>query len=145
MVQPNQSVLPKGYTFAEEIAAQEVIDLRVACEGGKERNPEIWQEAIYTSLLVSGVRGSGNELVGVGFLSGNIRHALLSDLTVHPAHRGHGIGKAIVWHRMDFASKTIEGGIPYIYAEILPTNTLRPFYESLGFVSLARSNMIKRG
>ncbi len=131
----HRETLPEGYSFAEKVSAQEVINLRTTCQWGAERRIEAWRQAIDTSLAVVGVRIE-SDLVGVGFLSGNTRHAFLSDLTVHPEHRSRGIGRAIVARRLNLASSMGPNGIPYIYAEILASNTLSDYYVQLGFAGV---------
>jgi GNAT superfamily N-acetyltransferase len=70
--------------------------------------------------------------VSVGFLAGNQRHAVLCDFLVNPEHRGKGIGLAVLHRRLNIAAKL---SIPYLYADLAPTNNLRHHYEALGFIA----------
>lgn len=124
--------LPDGYYFVDEttITPEDVIDLRDAADWGTERNVELWRKVIDQSMATVGIRNSTDLLVGVGFLAGNIRHAILCDFVVHPDHRGIGLGRSILSRRINIADAF---GIPYLYTELSKTNTLKTYYESLGF------------
>jgi GNAT superfamily N-acetyltransferase len=124
--------LPQGYEYAASFTAQEVVDLRTSSEWGTETNTELWQRVIDRSIASVGVRDTVGELVGVGFLAGNPRHAVLCDFLVHPGHRGQGLGRAILHRRVNIADQS---EIPYLYIELSPTNRLRSYYEELGFIS----------
>jgi len=128
----NLAVLPNGTTFADrhKIKAHEVLALRslVGWDGG---DLDVWNSCLADSLDVCGVRSEDGTLIGIGFLAGNKRHAVLCDLCVHPEHRGRGIALAILARRMLFA---ISLPVPYIYTSLAPENRLKPVYEALGFV-----------
>ena len=126
--------LPETYTYADPgtIAPNEVIDLRDAADWGTERNEDVWEGVLQQSIATIGVRDSRDSLVGIGFLAGNPRHALLCDFVVHPSHRGIGIGSAILNRRINIADAL---NIPYLYTELAATNKLRKQYEELGFIS----------
>lgn len=127
-------VLPQGYDMVNKhrISAMAVIGLRAASQWGTEQDLMIWEDVIDESLSVTGVVGPGKDLVGVGFLAGNLRHAVLCDLVVHPDHRGRGIGQAIIRRRVQLAG---EMNIPYLYTELSHTNTLTTLYQELGFAA----------
>jgi GNAT superfamily N-acetyltransferase len=137
----SKAPLPDNYSFVykDTIAPQEVIALRSASNWGRENSILVWQEAINQSIETVGIRDANELLVGVGFLIGNSRHALLCDFTVHPEHRSQGLGKAILDRRLAIAD---EAGIAYLYTDISPTNTLRNRYLELGFV--ASGNIYER-
>lgn len=124
--------LPECYSFVEkgQISGNEVLALRDASDWGTVRDVQKWQRALDTSLAVAGVRSESKELVGVGFLAGNARQAILCDLVVHPEHRGKNIGKAILSQRLKQAD---EIGVDYIYTELSETNNLSSFYLAVGF------------
>jgi|GEM_PF-1041951 len=124
--------LPDDYSFTDDITADEVIQLRTAGDWGTVTDPGIWQTVIDQSLATVGVRHDDSKLVGVGFLAGNIRHAVLCDFIVHPDHRGQKIGLALLHRRVNIAD---EMGIPYLYTELAPTNRLVNRYVALGFVA----------
>jgi len=126
--------LPAGYEWAHSpaVRAQEIMKLResVGWQAGIEA---VWMGCIDQALSLRGVRLKANgELVGVGFLVGNDRHAILCDLTVHPEHQSKGIGLAILYARMADAERM---QIPFLYASIAPKNRLKSVYAQLGFES----------
>jgi GNAT superfamily N-acetyltransferase len=124
--------LPDDYYMVDGFAlqGQEVVILRKQSEWGTDFNVGLWQSVIDKSIASVGVVGPKQNLVGVGFLAGNPRHAVLCDLDVHPNHRHKGIGQAIVRRRVQIADQL---EIPYLYTELAPTNSLRSLYEELGF------------
>jgi GNAT superfamily N-acetyltransferase len=129
----NLAILPSGTTFADrhKIKAHEVLALRsfVGWDGG---DLDVWNSCLSESLEVCGVRADDGTLIGIGFLAGNRRHAVLCDLCVHPDHRGRGIALAILARRMIYAR---DMPVPYLYTSLAPENRLRSVYESLGFVN----------
>lgn len=135
------ATLPDGYTFSHRssITAEEIIGLRQKSNWGTEKRTEVWKECIARALAVVGARDPASELVGVGFLVGNLRHAVLCDFTVLPDHRGWGIGTAILEKRIEIAD-SLE--IPYLYTDLVPENPLRQKYLDLGFV--ASGNLLNR-
>jgi GNAT superfamily N-acetyltransferase len=136
-----QTQLPDSYSYAykDSITPLEVIALRAASDWGREHDVKVWQDAIQQSIETVGVRDIHKVLVGVGFLVGNARHAILCDFTVHPEHRNRGLGKAILRQRLIIADNE---DIPYLYTDISQTNTLRDRYLEMGFV--AAGNVLER-
>jgi len=128
------NTLPEGYTFADknDIEPSEIIELRESV-GWVGDSPEVWEACIQQPGILVGVRDAANaELVGMGRVTADPRHAVLCDLAVSPTHQNQGIGKAIVRRRMCLA---LSARIPYLYTELAPTSPLRPFYEDLGFIA----------
>ena len=125
--------LPEGYSFVEkaDISPLEVMTLRESV-GWTPETAEKWQDCIDESIEVAGVRDASGKLVGVGFLVGNKRHAVLCDLVVDPEHQGKGLGTAILKKRMDVIEKL---EIPYVYTDLAATNPLRDQYARFGFVA----------
>ncbi|MCA1806520.1 MAG: GNAT family N-acetyltransferase [Actinobacteria bacterium] len=130
---PEQQALPEGYAFIDktEMQPQEIIQLRksVGWSGDSEEN---WQKCIDQSGVIVGVRDKDQELVGMGRITADPRHAVLCDLVVHPGHQQKGIGTALVTERMH---KAEELGIPYLYTELASDNPLRAKYKDIGFVA----------
>lgn len=124
--------LPDGYKYTSSLSGEEVVDLRSESGWGTEKNTELWQRVIDESIASTGVRDETSKLVGVGFLAGNARHAVLCDFIVSPDHRGKGLGRAILNKRVNLAD---ELEIPYLYTELAPTNSLKTYYEELGFIA----------
>lgn len=127
--------LPEAYSFVNRLGVtpEAIIALRGAANWGTEQSADVWQNTILQSLATVGVTDPTSELVGVGFLAGNNRHAVLCDLVVDPKHRGRGIGRAILLKRMEIADQI---GIPYLYTELSRTNNLTGLYVELGFRAL---------
>jgi ribosomal protein S18 acetylase RimI-like enzyme len=128
------NTLPEGYTFVakDAIEPSEIITLRESV-GWTGDSPKVWETCIEQPGILLGVRDTANaELVGMGRVTADPRHAVLCDLAVNPAHQSQGIGKAIVWRRMLLA---LSAKTPYLYTELAPTSPLRPFYEELGFIA----------
>jgi GNAT superfamily N-acetyltransferase len=127
------AALPTATVLANrrDIRAHEVLALRslVGWDGG---DLDIWSSCIANSLDVCGIRTTEGELIGIGFLAGNARHAVLCDLCVHPLYRGRGIALSILARRLMFAAAL---PVPYLYTSLAPENRLRSVYEALGFVN----------
>lgn len=132
-MQPLPELLPSSYNFVDQetIKPEEIVRLRSSANWGTETDLGVWQKVLNDSLATVGVRHENNALVGVGFLAGNIRQAILCDLVVAPDHRSKGIGKEIVNRRLNIADRL---GIRYLYVDLAPTNTLASYYGDLGFV-----------
>lgn len=139
MTQLDES-LPKYYEFAHKITGADVSILRDSSNWGTITDHDLWQRTIDESIAVVGVSHPTHPLlVGIGFLAGNSRHAILCDFLVHPRHRGQGIGQAILNRRINIAD---ELEIPYLYTELSPTNKLEEYYKGVGFI--ASSHMYSR-
>ena len=123
--------LPEGYEWAQEpVTAREIMKLRqsVGWDPGLEA---IWSGCLNTALSLRAVRLSATgELVGVGFLTGNGRHAILCDFCVHVQHQGKGIGLAILHARIVDVERL---RIPYLYTSISAKNPLKKVYVEYGF------------
>jgi len=134
--------VPNGYklVYEDNILPSEVITLResVGWDGGDTE--EGWQSTLQDSIAVVGVRDTDTEtLVGIGFIAGNRRHAILCDFTVHPDHQGKKIGLAILDERIRIIG---ELAIPFSVTALSDENPLKSRYEEHGFVpgALFRDN-----
>lgn len=118
--------LPEQYYFTdkENIQAAEIITLRESINW-KGDTQERWKSCIDRSLAIISVRDSNSNLVGMACLAGNVRHGVLCDLAVNPAHQHKGIGAAIMSELLKTADSI---GVSYLYAELADTN---PFRESM--------------
>ncbi len=123
--------LPDRYYFTDEksVTATEIITLRESINWRGDTR-ERWQTCIEQSLAVIGVRDSESNLVGVACLAGNVRHAVLCDLVVSPAHQHKGIGAAIMLELLKAADRI---GVSYLYAELADTNPFRDSMIRSGF------------
>jgi len=116
----------------DSVKGSEVVDLRKAAEYG-DASEEVWDEAIAGAMCVVSARDEG-KLVGIGFVVGNIRHAQMVDLVVHPDYRRRGIGGRIFDARVEFCKQK---GVIYLgltYSSKTPW--LKDFYERHGFRSI---------
>ena len=125
------AILPEGYHFIDKVSIQpeEIITLResVAWKGD---TIDRWQECINQSLAIIGVRDTVSNLIGIACIAGNVRHAVLCDLVVNPAHQHRGIGAAIMSELLKTADNI---GISYLYAELAETNPFRDSMIQSGF------------
>lgn len=123
--------LPNQYHFTskDNVRTAEVIALRESVNWQGD-TPERWQDCIDQSLAVIGVRDSESNLIGMACISGNLRHAVLCDLVVHPTHQHKGIGTALMSELLRVADDI---GICYLYAELAETNPFRDSMMRSGF------------
>lgn len=113
----------------QALTAQEVADLRANC--GWDHDINEWETCLEQNLLNVSARNDDGEVVGVGFLSGNQRHAEIVDLVVHPDYRKQGIGRKIF---RILTTHALDSGIKYLgltYSTESPW--LKDFYASEGF------------
>lgn len=123
--------LPEAYNFCDptKITAREIMSLRGRV-GLAVEDETVWRQCVDRSLVTVGVRNEAGLLVGIGFLTGSARHAVLCDFVVDPDFQDQGIGTAILYKRLETAN---ELKIRYIYAELSKANLLRPKYIKFGF------------
>lgn len=123
--------LPNRYYFThkENLNAAEIITLRESI-GWKGDTEERWQRCIDQSIAIICVRDSESKLVGMACLVGNVRHAVLCDLAVDPAHQHMGIGAAIMSELIKTAD---DNAVTYLYAELADTNPFRNLMIQSGF------------
>lgn len=126
--------LPKGYRFAykAEIEPHEVLSLRQSVGWGPGDTDEGWLNNTSNCMEAVGVKDENSLLIGIGFIVGNQRHAVLCDFNVHPEYQGKGFGTAILERRLEIID---EQRIPYIYTSLASTNPLIEKYKSYGLVS----------
>jgi len=114
-----------------QVTPEEIIAVRENPSGDEE----LWQRCLRESLCVVTARDRvSNQLLGVGFLVGNSRHASIVDLSVHSTVRKNGIGGRMVDELVSFAKNK---GIRYFgltYDKGSPW--LKRFYERHGFQSI---------
>lgn len=112
-----------------KLTVSDVISLRKL--NGWDHDEAEWQACLQQNLINVSARNEKREVVGVGFLCGNQRHAELVDLVVHPDFRKHGIGRGICEVVINYA---LENGIKYFGLTFDKKNAwLKDFYESEGF------------
>ncbi len=113
----------------ENLTAEEVVKLRKL--SGWDHNVEEWKECLKTNIINVSARNEAGDVIGVGFLCGNQRHAELVDLVVQPDYRNCGIGRGILKLIVNYA---LDKRIRYFgltYDKSFPW--LKDFYESEGF------------
>lgn len=128
--------LPEHYSFADRgtISPDEVVAVRKSTGWEAGDTEEGWRQNLDTALAVVAVRDERTqELVGMGFLVGNRRHAILCDFNVRPEHQGKGLGTAILKKRMQIADEELK--IPFLYTSLADANPLKETYKSLGFAA----------
>jgi N-acetylglutamate synthase-like GNAT family acetyltransferase len=125
------ATLPEQYYFVNkvDIHPAEIIALRESVNW-KGDTIDRWQECIDQSLVIVGVRNPESKLVGMACIAGNVRHAVLCDLAVHPTNQNQGIGAAIMSELLKAANDL---GISYLYAELADTNPFRNQMLQSGF------------
>ncbi len=132
-----ENVLPDGYYFADRqsITVAEIDAIRRS-NNWSDDDDDRWQKCLQSSIEVCGVRDKHGTLIGIGFLAGNYRHAVLCDFNVHKKYQRKGIGRAILQQRI---KKAEELKIPYLYISLDAANPLRRMYEGFGFQAGANS------
>lgn len=125
------AILPEGYHFIDKVSIrpEEIIALResVAWKGD---TIDRWQECIDQSLAIIGVRDTASNLIGIACIAGNVRHAVLCDLAVNPAHQHKGVGAAIMRELLKISQDL---GVSYLYAELADSNPFREQMLQSGF------------
>lgn len=123
--------LTDQYHFIDKTSVNpnDIINLRQSV-GWDIDSFENWKSYINQSIAVIGVCNSDNLLVGAAFLVGNLRHAVVCDLTVNPEHQRKGVGESIIYKIMYTIN---ELGILYIYTELAETNPFRNKMMQSGF------------
>jgi GNAT superfamily N-acetyltransferase len=111
------------------LIADEVCALRE--ESGWDHDNAEWAKCLERNLLNVSVRDVDGTVIAVGFLSGNVRHAELTDLVVHPSHRNAGHGRSIVAYINEYAKNNQIKYYGLTYDKTFPW--LKEFYESEGF------------
>jgi GNAT superfamily N-acetyltransferase len=124
-----------GYTIGtvSRPTYPEIAELRTANGWDTDTEPR-WREILDTALAVATARHTDGTLVGMGVLSGSVRHAVLCDLDVHPDHRHRGIGRALVQARLDAAATL---GCRYLYVSLSADNPFRDLYAAAGVTTNA--------
>jgi GNAT superfamily N-acetyltransferase len=140
----DQPVLPEGYYFVDPYEAQPLeitaLDQSVNGLSGSWIRELDWPDVQHQMRTYVGVRALiDNTLVGLGLLEENdpqtvsnetVRSGDLGYMMVHPDHRHKGIGKALILERIRLARLSELGKITTL---LMTTNSLRPFYQELGF------------
>jgi ribosomal protein S18 acetylase RimI-like enzyme len=116
-----------------------IMELRESVGWGPD-DAEVWSQTLQTALEVVSA-WDGDALIGVGFLVGGPRHAVLCDLTVTPGWQQNGVGRQIVKDLIDIAQKRDIKYLTLTYDSKKPR--LSNFYESLGFVIIDNAMQLK--
>lgn len=116
----------------ENLTAEEVIGLRAA--SGWDADLAEWCDSLSQNLVKVSVRDASGQVLGVGFLTGNIRHAEITDLVVHPDYREQGIGEKILTSLISQAKLKQIKYLGLTYDKNFPW--LKEFYEKHGFKSI---------
>lgn len=111
------------------LTVSEVIKLREL--NGWDHDEREWEECLQQNMINVSARNDDGEVVGVGFLCGNRRHAQMVDLVVHPNFREQGVGRGICKVIVDYARYQNIKYLGLTYDKESPW--LKEFYESEGF------------
>lgn len=116
---------------SNKVTPAEIIALRET-EGVAGDSEEIWSSCLNQSLCTVIVRSSlTRQLVGMGQVTGNLRHAQLTDLSVKREYRNKGIGKLIGAELLKYVE---ENQILYVGLTFDKNDPwLKAAYEQYGF------------
>lgn len=111
-------------------AADIPLGMRLKEQNGWNQLEADWQRVLYLQPDGCFVAEWNGELVGttVTTIFGDV--AWIAMVLVDQAHRGHGIGTALMKHALDFLDSR---GVPSVRLDATPLG--RPIYEKLGFVA----------
>lgn len=123
---------PSEVSLDRHINPEEIQALRISVEWGSDET-EVWRSTIETALAVASVRRN-HKLIGIGFLVGGPRHAVLCDVAVHPKVQTEGIGGNIVDALVQQAKDQRIKYVTLTFNEQSPW--LEDFYRKYGFVSI---------
>jgi GNAT superfamily N-acetyltransferase len=134
MKTPEVLSMPSPYEVSldRHIDPAEIQALRTSV-GWDPDDAEVWQCILETALTVASVRQS-QELMGIGFLVGSSRHAVLCDVAVRPQVQKEGIGGSIVDSLLQQAQDQRIKYVTLTFNEQSPW--LEDFYRKHGFVSI---------
>ncbi len=123
--------IPYSFAVKGDVRPQEIMDLRGSV-GWDIENEAVWEQCLAQALCwVTARDGATSQLVGIGFLVGNARHAMLVDMSVHPKVQRHGIGRRLQAERIAYAR---EHKVRYVTLNVDDSKPwLRRFYETMGF------------
>lgn len=126
--------LPDNYIFVskEEIKPEEVLEVRKSTGWGAGDDEDAWRSNITDCIVAVGIRNPDGLLIGMGFIVGNKRHAVLCDFNVRPEYQGKGFGTTILEERMRIID---ELKIPFTYTSLSDENPLVEKYKTFGFKS----------
>lgn len=143
----NQPALPNGYCFFNpySVGLREVTALDEAVNGinGSWMSELDWPDTDHEKRTYVGVRSLIDKtLVGLALLEKceqqksedlTLRVGALGYMMVHPNHRHKGLGKALIMERIRLAKLS---DLEKLTILLTTTNSLRPFYQELGFRAL---------
>lgn len=115
-----------------KLAAREVVALRQA--SGWDADLDEWDKCLKHNLANITARDSTGKLIGAGFLTGNARHAEVTDLVVLPEYREHHVGSSILEEIIKAAKNMQIKYLSLTYDKNFPW--LKEFYEKHGFQSI---------
>ena len=142
---------PDNFTITRNgiVDPKEIVTLQV--ESGSTSwgigTANLWATCIEQSLSIATARDRKGILVGIGFLTGNFRHAQMADIAVHPQVQRKGIARCLVEELIAFAR---ENEIRYVTCLRDPSRPwLQSFYKSVGFrdidFAMSHENAISQG
>jgi N-acetylglutamate synthase-like GNAT family acetyltransferase len=141
MEAPEVLPMPPPYEVSLDryIDPTEIQTLRASVEWGTDEI-EVWQTTLETALAVASVR-QNQELIGIGFLVGSPRHAVLCDVTVHPKAQKEGVGGNIVDALVGQAEDQQIKYVTLTFNEQSPW--LEKFYRKHGFLPINNAMQLR--
>ena len=111
------------------LTASEVVKLRI--DSGWDADTAEWEDCLAHNMVNVSARTADGEVIGVGFISGTVRHAEVVDMVVSPDYRKHGIGAQILDYLCDYAADKHIRYFGSTYDKNSPW--LKEFYRKHGF------------
>ncbi|PIE09620.1 MAG: GNAT family N-acetyltransferase [Rhodobacterales bacterium] len=109
---------------------EEYLALRAACELG-ERSLDAARKGLGGELFVISLRDEDGTLIGMLRLVGDGGvHALLSDMAVHPDHRGQGLAAGMLARLEAWTQDNLPDTC---FISVIPNKRAVPLYEEAGF------------
>lgn len=138
----SETVNPKAFELSDtrDISPALIQGIRESV-GWDGDTPEVWEETLRSALEVASAWDS-DKLIGVGFLIGSPRHAVLCDIAVSPDWQQEGIGREIAQQLLDVANEKEIKYVTLTFDDQKPW--LADFYASLGFAGTDNAMQLQR-
>ncbi|HEX8227517.1 MAG TPA: GNAT family N-acetyltransferase [Candidatus Saccharimonadales bacterium] len=114
------------------LTADEVVRLRE--ESGWDGDISEWKKCLAQNMVNVSARTDTGRVIGVGFISGTVRHAQVVDMVVSPDFRKQGIGAQILDCLCEYAAEQNIRYFGLTYDTDFPW--LKTFYEKHDFQSV---------
>ena len=128
--------LPYGFALVprDEIDVKDILYIRNNPDDSYEDDLALWESCRDRSLEIVGIGTTdGPKLVAAGFLGGDMRRAILHDITEHPDYRHEGLDRLIVEQLVRAAD---ERRVQRVLTDEVSDPYLHSTYKKLGFIGL---------